>query len=156
MGGCAGWIGWFKHGPAIPSVHFNCIPPLVTSMKNFIEIGQKLLWLGWSKLFHWFIFGVNFHTKASHKVSALQLKAFKNYPIIKNDKSGFWVDRVGGWGGLMNPRHTIFSNTVSYTKLNFPTKFYQNRAKVCHLGGFWMGGLDGWVVWIKHRVCIFT
>ena len=50
--------------------------------------------------------------------------------IVKNDKV------VSG--------RTIFSNTVSYTKLDFPTKFHQNRAKiakVCHLGSFWGGGL---------------
>ena len=35
----------------------------------------------------------------------------------------------------------------THNKLDFPAKFHQNRAKiakVCHLGGFWVGGLDGW------------
>ena len=35
--------------------------------------------------------------KAAHKVSSLKLKAFKSYPIIKNDISG-WVEWVVGVG----------------------------------------------------------
>ena len=65
------------------------------------------------------------------------------------------MGRVGGWGGLNITRHTIFSNTVSYTKLDFPTKFYQNRAKiakVCRLGGFWVDGLGGFNM--AHFSCI--
>ena len=51
-------MGWFKHGPAIPSAHFSCIPPLVTSMENFIEIGQTLR----------LIFKEDFHKKAPKNV----------------------------------------------------------------------------------------
>ena len=57
-------------------------------------------WLGWSQFFHRFIYGIYFYNKAPHKVSALQLKAFKSYPIVKNDKkvvSG-WVEWVVGVG----------------------------------------------------------
>ena len=62
-----------------------------------------------------------------------------------------------------NPRHTIFSNTVSYTKLHFPTKLYQNLAKIAkvsHLGGFWVGWLGGWgglnMAQQYHRFILFV
>ena len=54
-----------------------------------------------------------------------------------------------------NPRHTIFSNTVSYTKLHFPTKLYQNLAKIAkvsHLGGFWVRVRVGVRVMVRVRV----
>ena len=62
-----------------------------------------------------------------------------------------------------NPRHTIFSNTVSYTKLHFPTKLYQNLAKIAKvsdLGGFWVGWLGGWgglnMAQQSHRLILFV
>ena len=44
-------------------------------------------------------------------------------------KGGFWVGRVGGWGEI-NVTPAIFSKTSNYTKLDFPNKFHQNRAKI--------------------------
>ena len=71
---------------------------------------------------------------------------------MKNDKKVVygWVEWVVEVGySIRNPMHTIFSNTVSYTKLDFPTKFYQNRAKIAkvsHLRWF----LGAWAGWFKH------
>ena len=101
--------GGFKHGLAIPLAHFICIPPLLTSMQSFIKIGcqlQKLFHLfrrevGWSKFFHRFIFEEDFHNKAPHKVSALYLKAFKSYPIVKDRR------KKGGYTPSdTHPRHS--------------------------------------------------
>ena len=63
---------------------------------------------------------------------------------VKNDKkSGLWVGRVGGWGGLNITPGIPYSQILLVTLNDFPTKFYQNQAKianVCHLSGFWVDG----------------
>ena len=53
---------------------------------------------------------------------------------------------VGGWGGLNETPGIPYSKILCYTKLDFPTKFNQNRAKidkVSHLSCFWVGELGG-------------
>ena len=54
--------------------------------------------------------------------------------------NGFWMGIVGGWGELN------VTPGIPYTKLDFSTKFYQNRAKIAKVsqfGSFWVGGLGG-------------
>ena len=42
---------------------------------------------------------------------------------------------------------THYQKSITYPKLDLPTKFHQNRtkiAKVCYWGSFWMGRVGGW------------